>query len=102
MAASADEPEENAAISLCNMNLDTIPSASFTFPEVTAYVKVCTLERNLILRTIRIHGGNSMVVGLTCTVTNNRCNPNVLYAADDLYTRNILANCNRTDIFTVL
>lgn len=102
IAASADEPEENAALSLCNKDLEIILSAGFTSPEVTAYVAVCSLERTLILRTIRIHGGNSMVNGLTRNVTNDRSNPRYLYAPDDLCALDILADSNRTDLFMVL
>ncbi|KAH0603112.1 uncharacterized protein H6S33_008116 [Morchella sextelata] len=102
IAASAEGPEDNAALSLCNRELECILSAGFEIPEVTAYVAATSLDRNLILRTIRRHGRESMIRGLTRTVANNIYPINYFYPAHDVYALDILAQSNRTDLLLLL
>lgn len=90
VADSADDPQDNAALALCNQDMESILSTDFTTPEVTAYVAVCSFERNLILRVIRKNGGGSMTRGLTHEIYDRQ------YALD------ILGDANRTDLFQLL
>ncbi|KAH0603106.1 uncharacterized protein H6S33_008110 [Morchella sextelata] len=84
----SEDPDAVAALALSNHDLESILEGS-SDPGATAYAAICSLERNLVQRTLRKRGGHAIRTGLTRYV-------------NDVYALDVIAQHNRRDLLSIV